>query len=446
MKTVRDDLEKTIEQAGISDDWKKILRETMKSVISRNEAVLSEIQQNVLQEKLDLNCDWNSKWNIVTALVEANKTHDAAGLRSLSSSKMDNILGEPLFIDITGDFFLDCSYEEAVTLCSDEYGDEYPYNGSVNIRGEEISFRYRLAHDLCYVNDERILFNAAEIYQIKRPVIFSPYSRRAVKIQIPRQYVDVADLLKENTEDMTPYSLEENKLKGKLVVDKRLMWNIRTEIVPLPQYTMNEDENTSFFAPYRDSEIYRYEFKNLKTNEFICPGDDDLKNLMTAQITSTRDEERQKITLITKKQLTSPCTSIRIIQIQNNNFSDNNVFPNYGYQAQYMDFTKERLRTRGDIECTLYGLNMPEKNLFCNFQGIYDEGFQDFNIIQSYNRELMYGIVNSRREQSLYRGRRRLPICCLKFIGNDKFLTDHASYVLSFLETRYPEFHWVGVR
>ncbi|MCR5833907.1 MAG: hypothetical protein K6G55_04575 [Selenomonadaceae bacterium] len=446
MKTIRDDLEKIIGQSDIPDDWKKILQETMKSVITRNDSVLSEIRQNVLQEKSNLDCEWSPKWNIVTALVATNRIHDMAGFRSLSFDKTDNLLGEPLLIDITGNFFLDCSYEETVNLCSDEYSDEYPYRGYVDIRGEKIPFRYRLAHDLYYVNDERILFNTADIYQIKRPVIFSPYSRRAVKIQIPRQYVDVAELLEENIDDMTPYLLEENKLKGKLVTDKRLMWNIQTAIVPLPQYTVDDDENTSFFAPYGDNEIYRYEFRNLRANEFICPDDDDLKNVMTAQITSKKDEERQTITLITKKQLTHPCTSIRIIQTQDNNFSDNSVFHNYGYKAEYICFTGERLRTRGDIERILYGLKMSEKNLICSFQGIYDEGCQDFNVIQPYNRELMYGIVNSRREQSLYKTRRKFPICCLKFTGSNKFLTDYASYVLSFLENRYPEFQWVGVR
>ena len=445
MKTEQDDLQKIIEQSAIPDEWKKILQETMKSVISRNESVLSEVREKVLQEKNSIQVDRIKKWNVMTALVTANEVHDMAGLRKVFPHIEENLLNEPMSIDVIGNFFLESSYEDVVALCSDEYSNEYPYEGYVDIQGKKISFRYRLAHDLRYVNDERILFDAADLYQIKRPVIFSPYSRRAVKIQIPRQSSDVADWLRENMDDLTPYQLETNELTGKLVSDKQLMWNIRFESVPLPQYSKNDDKDASYFAPYGDIDIYRYEFKNLKENELICPANDDFKNIMTAHITSLKNEERQIITLISKKQLISPCILIHIMQNQNVH-SAVNIFPNFDHQRQYMDFSMERLRTRGDIERVLYGLGMPEHGFDCVFLDVSDTVKKDINIIKPYYRELAYGITNNHREQMLYTSRRKMPFCYLKFTGDSKFLTDYASYVISFLEVRYPDFQWVGVR
>ena len=456
MKIKQDELQSIIDKAEIPEEWKKILQTTMQSVITRSDSVLAEIRNRVLQEADDSTVDMGVMWNVAIALVSHDEANNLGGFRNIlcnrKESQEEYPLGEPHFIDIEGNYFLNCSYEEACACCFDEYGSEYPYSGNVSIQGVDTPFRYRLVFDLRYVNAEQMLFDASNIYQVRIPVIFSPYSRRAVKIQIPSEYGNVADMLKENSNDLTPYRLSDNKLADKLVADKRLMWNIRTEPINLPQYSAGTDNDNSYFAPYGNSNVYRYEFKNLKENEFICPGQDDIPNILSAQITQQKNEQRQMITLVANKQLTSQCTSLRIMKHQENITEDTtvcrvkNIFSNLAAKTKYTMFTAERLRTKGDIERVLYGLSMPTHNLSSSFLCVTDVERKDVDVVRTYYRELAYGSGDSSREQVLYGNRRRLPFCYLKFIGDNKFLSDYASFVLFFLATRYPDFQWVGVK
>ena len=456
MKIKQDELQSIIDKAEIPEEWKKILQTTMQSIITRSDSVLAGIRNRVLQEADDSSVDMDVMWNVATALVSVDEANNLGGFRNIlcnrKESQEEYLLGEPHFIDIEGNYFLNCSYEEACACCLDEYSSEYPYSGNVSIQGLDTPFRYRLAFDLRYVNAEQVLFEASNIYQIRIPVIFSPYSRRAVKIQIPSEYGDVADILKEHKNDLTPYNLSDNELTDKLVADKRLMWNIRIEYINLPQYSVDVDKDNSYFAPYGDCTVYRYEFKNLKGNEFICPGKEDIPNVLSAQITRQKNEERQMITLVTNKQLTLPCASLRIMKHQENITEDTTVgrvkfiFSNLVARTKYTIFTAERLRTKGDIERVLYGLSMPIYNLSCSFLCVTESEKKDVDVIRTYYRELTYGDIDSHREQFLYGNRRRLPFCYLKFIGDNKFLSDYASFVISFLNARYPDFQWVGVK
>ena len=158
------------------------------------------------------------------------------------------------------------------------------------------------------------------------------------------------------------------------------------------------------------------------------------------------------ITLVTNKQLTLPCASLRIMKHQENITEDTTVgrvkfiFSNLVARTKYTIFTAERLRTKGDIERVLYGLSMPIYNLSCSFLCVTESEKKDVDVIRTYYRELTYGDIDSHREQFLYGNRRRLPFCYLKFIGDNKFLSDYASFVISFLNARYPDFQWVGVK
>ena len=456
MRIKQDELQSIIDKSEIPEEWKNVLQATTQSIITRSDSVLAEIRNRVLQEANDLSADMSVMWNVATALVSSNEANNLGGFRNilcnLNESQEEYPLGVPNFIDIEGNYFLDCSYEEACACCFDEYSSEYPYRGTVNIQGVDTPFRYRLVFDLQYVNAEQILFYASNIYQIKIPIFFSPYSRRTIKIQIPGDYGNVADILKENGSDLTPYCLSENKLADKLVTDKRLMWNIRTESINLPHYSIGIDDDSSYFTPYGDSNVYRYEFRNLKENEFICPGKDDISKVLSAQIAKQKNEQRQMITLVTNKQLTLPCTSMRIMKIQENlneNTSANeekSFFFNLDAKTKHTMFAAERLRTKGDIERVLYGLSMPTYNLSCSFLCVSDVEKKNIDVIKTYYRELAYYGGDSSREQSLYSNRRRMPLCYLKFFGDNKFLSDYASFVISFLTVRYPDFQWVGVK
>ena len=307
-----------------------------------------------------------------------------------------------------------------------------------------------MARDWRYIEEERLLFDIADIYHITKPVVFSPYSRRAVKIQLPIQDSDAAELLRDAA-DLTPYLLEENSLKDKLLADRQLLWNIRIGEVKLPEYNPSGEGDCGFVAPYGDREIYRYEFNKQKNGDFICPDTIEIPCLLAAE----KDEERQLITLITNRKLKNKCRSLSILrpkeyeeQIAGHKSGNREIFfsnvSRLGDDRAGRIFAKERLRTQGDIERLLHCFNIPEYD--CKFAGVSDSRKTELKSIKRYSGELSYGACcYSCREQLLYGKRRVLPCCHIRFSGRAKFLADYADYVLFFLENRYPDFLWAGV-
>jgi len=225
------------------------------------------------------------------------------------------------------------------------------------------------------------------------------------------------------------------------------MWNIGTETVPLSTYDFMHGENESFFAPYGDQEIYRYEFKNVKEASFICPAHEELAYVISAE----KDREREQITLVTKQPLSEPCISMRILQPAEDiekycNGWGEAAFSNVEEQGTEYFYAKERLRTQGDVERVLHALCLPEHGFSCKFDGVSSVAKKDKDVLRRYFREAAYGISELSSEQALYGKRRGLSFCYVAFSGEAKFLNDYAEYVLSFLEHRYPDFQWVGVQ
>ena len=364
----------------------------------------------------------------------------------------EDLLCEPKHIDLDGTYFLDCSYETAEALCSAEYTDDYPFRGCVDADGEKTEFRYRLARDWRCIGEERLLFDIADVYRIRKPVIFSPYSRRAVKIQLPCCESAAAERLqKQDAADLEPYLLKENGLQDKLLAGRQLLWNIGLGEVSLPQYNPGEKSDSCYVAPYGDREIYRYEFTEQKGGSFICPESEEMPKLIAAE----KDVQKGQITLITRRLLSGKCRSLRIISPKDNiaeykrrghkAIFFGNIF-DCGNSGASCFSAKERLRTRGDIERVLYGFNMPEHGYSCSFERVSDSAKTDLQVCRRYSADLSYGAsCDVCREQTLYGTRRVLPFCHVRFSGETKFLVDYANYVLFFLENRYPDFRWVGV-
>lgn len=450
MRSEQDELQKIVAQADISDEWKKIFQETFRVLSKRNDAVLNEIRERVLREDGNLRKDWSSKWHVVTALAASENCSDMAGFRSIIGKQEDieeELFEEAQYIDVSGDYFLECSYEEMDALCATESADAYPYEGCIDVKGERRAFRYRLVRDLRFVSRERLLFCMADLYHIKVPVLFSPYARRAVKIQLPREESAVADLLREHDAGREPYRFEKNHLADKILSGKRLLWNISTEVIALPPYNSVQGASNSFFAPYGDQEIYRYEFAGVKDAAFICPDYADLEAVIEAE----KDLEQQKIIVVTKRQLSAPCISMRILPVGDDAAKyyggewGKTAFSNREAQRSMPD-AKERLRTQGDVERALYALSMPEHGFSCDFRGISPTARKDQDVLRRYPQEAAYGTIDVPREQVLYRKWRSLPFAYIAFSGGDRFLNDYAEVVLSFLGRRFPDFQWVGVR
>ncbi|MDO5296537.1 MAG: hypothetical protein Q4F00_07900 [bacterium] len=456
MKSEREELRNIVDRADIAGDWKKLLSEAFQALGSRSDSLLEEIGRRVEREVANLRTGWNQEWNIVTVLADCGR--EVSGFypidRTGEADAEEDLLGEAQYIDMGGTYFLDCSYAEAEALCSAEYADTCPYSGSLEVQGEKLAFRYRLVHDLRCIEAERLLFDVADIYRISKPVVFSPYSRRAVKIQIPRQDSRAADVLRELPEDdLTPYCLPDNKLAGRLLAGKKLLWNLRLGELELPQYQPGGECSTSYASPYRDSITYGYEFKEQRNCDFVSPDADDIVSLIDAE----KDGERELITLRAQKLLVNKCRFLRIIRAEDNIADYRRKVSGAVFFRNYADplsvpaemssvWAKERLRTRGDIERVLGSLRMSELDLQGEFVAVEAAAKKGFQVCQRYARELSYGEAScSQREQALYKKWRSLPFCYIRFSGNAKFLSDYAEYVLFYLENRYPDFQWVGV-
>ena len=471
MKSKRDELQYIVERTELSPEWKEMLNAAFQELSARNEKVWHEIRETVLREDANLRRAWSWDWNVVTALVPAVKSTETSGLHRIiglreEEGSGENLLGEALHIDIKGTYFLDCPYEEVAELCANERDNDYPYEGRINMQGKEIPFRYRLAPYLRFIERERELFDMAEMYGIATPVLFSPYARRAVKIQISSEDSTIADLLQDA--GIAPYRFEENYLADKIKSDTVLMWNIQRKELSPPPYHPVEEKGHSFFAPYGDRPIYRYEFGNVNEREFICPAQVEQKHLVSA----VKDTENKRIILITEKELSEDCISMRIVggmdTFEKYHAEDwgRTLFPNMDGERREIVFPKERLRTQGDLERVLYALHpkerlrtqgdlervlyalqMPAHGLSCSFvKNVCPAPKKDQNIIRRYAKQFAYGVTDVRREQQLYGKNRNLPYAYILFSGDAAFLNDYANFVLSFLERRYPDFQWVGVQ
>lgn len=448
MKSDRDELQSIVERSNLSEEWKKILRETFAELSKRNDVVLDEIRRRALREDGNLRADLSDGWDVVTALMpsdqvdEMTRFYEVLKIRE-QKADVENLLAESLCIDLEGGYFLDCSYAEANALCADEFDTVFPYQGYIKMDGERMPFHYRLVRNLRYIERERQLWGMAHLYHIARPAIFSPYARRAVKIQIPQEEREIADHLREYPQDAAPFCFADNGLEDKILCDRHLLWNVIPEKKELPPYGGLESDERSYFAPYGDQEIYRYEFSNVKENEFICPAHED----RAAVIAAEKDRENGRIILITKCRLQSECMSMRILPLAEDvakhcEGAGKVAFANRDACREH-SFPKERLRTQGDIERVLYALSMPDFS--CSFAEVSSTVKTYPNVIVRYSNELRYGDADILREQLLYGKTRRLPYCYLRFSGESKFLNDYAEYVLSFLEYRYPDVQWVGV-
>ena len=108
---------------------------------------------------------------IFTALLPAKDEdeYEAAGLY-----KMADVLQNR--------YFLDCEYNEIRNIIGDLSG-EKKYKGIYIKENKTIPFEYSLAFDDSFLKKQEIIIAYAEHYNIKNPIIFSPYSHKSVLLK-----------------------------------------------------------------------------------------------------------------------------------------------------------------------------------------------------------------------------------------------------------------------
>lgn len=309
-------------------------------------------------------------------------------------------------------FFLSCPYPEMEKYLHREFMGESA--------GQK--FTYKLAPWFGYVRAERDLHEAAALYGVERPAIFSPWSRRAVTLEVSGQVPDLsrADL-----------RLAENGLDSVLLTSHVLMWNVSSATV--------KRWDKSYQSPDGLESNYVYEYAVPENRDqpgreasFILPEYADLGNPLNLPLMATKNG--RKIVIESQSELAQEFKVLEIHQPLLTELPDDcQVFMNSCETGTVL--ARPRLRTAGDVNLVLSALKQGEFR--CRFLG--KSGGKP--ALARYVTGHKYAAGNA--PKGLEEVQRQFP-CRVAFTGNAPFLEDYAEYALSFLGRRYPEFLWIG--
>lgn len=284
--------------------------------------------------------------------------------------------------------FLDCSLEEAEKLVEESPGLKW--------------------YDR-YLEAEPMVFRAAAMNQMDLPVLFSPWARRSVELV---------------SEDISPQA------EQVLQRDCLLMWNICFQ-------TATADVE---IRPDGDDINYIYKYSKME-NGFLLTEDAE------AEIISLEDGRLQ---LAVPHKLLD--YKVKWLQYKPIGEEKQEYIRQLGDRAfaSFQPAAREgrlihRIVTQGDLAyllSTTLACNIAGEELKAEYHGIaIGEGFRP---VKGYSRQQLHYAYDN-EENLLYRQKRSLPRCYIKFAGGHKWLADYAEYVLAYLKHHYPEQQWIGV-
>ena len=421
------DMKKIIADTYSSDnDERRMLEKIFFALAEHQENFLNELETRIAEESAANN--FEADFDIAVKIVKRGDSESRRGLFPIKTSS-DLILSErkespfennPIAANeiFQANFFLDVNYEDIKNFCEPK-----KYVGKIiTADGTVKNFSYSLRRHEKFIAREKILFDLAALYKIRRPIIFSPYARRAVEIKIDGLAEE--DFL--NVQDFD-LRLTDNGLSGKLLTDCELCSNIQVETTD----TNSGGEIEEYVGA--DEILIRYEyFHTFERGDkiFILPNQpcDDLRIKLS-------DDERKIIfgyNSILKERDCKVVRFNRVEEISANTFT--NDFPRKNSTV--------RLRTEGDLEKVLALFNMTRfgKIFPAHFDNI--GGNKNFKPITIYRREDQYFIPTENRLLGKFRNK---AVCYVKFSGAGQFKIDYANYVLHYLSQNYPEFTWAGV-
>lgn len=377
------------------------IENSIRALEEHQQKILRELRQRIDAESSSRNPE-DAVFEIVTALVPRAQVEDMSrcGFFEITLGEESIVAPKPIESDIRAPLFLRGSYSDFNVACSKTF------------RGR--SFDYRLTPLRSFIDRaEGILFRLAQIYDVSRPLVFSPYARRAVCINILEQS-DVERIT------LDQLCLEQNGLDGVLLVDRALMWNARVDPIR---------DMLGYNAVDTAHHIYFYD--NVAENQFILPvqsepriesflrSSDDALELVCDR--KFDDESYRKISVV-KPVLEDVPEGVEI-------FSNACDVPRL--------FKKSHIRTVADINYILTALS--QKNFSARFE---PESVKP--PLPTYEPHHRY---HSHSEEAFNRSlrRRSVPGIAVEFQGAEPFVADYAAFVLQWIETNFPEYHWKGV-
>ena len=382
------------------------LEQAFRALSDRQDRISNELMERLVREKSSSNKGYDEKWTVATVLVKVNeipkyavegfsvinvgkcfyKKQDVVDL-GLENSNTSNQSQRQFFLDI-------------------EYGDWDKY---LNRTFEGDGFKYQICINERFVKKEAELFKVCAMYGINMPVIFSPWARRAIDIRIEEGKVP-------KSVDGVSLRLKENGLEKVLLIDSFLLWNFTI--------TKGLSPSSQRVAPFENRNMYIKHFdEGINENDFLYTDEQIEAIQKTADLTEIRSCNGEK-NCYTKYRINS------IGEVVLNCFCNT-----------FLDTLPARIRTKSDMIGVLQQFN--NRNYACTFVGTdKDESFSLFPVyrtVHSYHTD---------KNQIFYQKRRGLTESYVKFFvgnGDKKYLCDYANYVLHYLQSRYPEYVWLGV-
>lgn len=400
------------------------------SIKNKQEKLFNNLKQEI---KSELQNKEHEEIDIYTMLVDSDKKKELKeynifdvcdGCKPLEKEKitLNNLQTNNLKEYYCGLVFWNDSYE----LMENMVDKKYVANMIINNEKYEVTFSLRNTN--LFILKEKQIQKIAIQYGIEKPLIYNPMARRALEVLIsfPRS-------ITKNDNVEIDFCFENNNLKKYLLLNKYLMWNIFTkpfdelpdpkageykEVLPLWDYTFKTYKFSTKGEKYNIKDFLLIE-NDLRIIKRV--GNDiywQIKDMDTEMI-----YEKYSIFLLDSTVKKTLCSQIGFFY--HNDYSS----PETGMI--------ERIRTKADAMRVISGfssLNISCKDVYTGTE-IGNE-----KIVYTYPKRMDYYQV---KDERLCTARTCKVLFEVK--ESDKMYVDKISYIISFLNHRYPEYRWIGV-
>lgn len=327
--------------------------------------------------------------------------------------------------------FMDDDYAAGIVFWDEDYNLiseilSKKYSATFMINGTKYETFFYLKQSKVFIEKEKEIQRLSIQYRIEKPLIYNPMARRALEI-----FVKMPCEIKKSDVVSIDLQFEKNQLMDKIITNSYLVWNISEkdyDELP-PAKTGKFDE----ILPLWDKtfSIYRFPVKNKSKNvkDFIVV-DNDLRMIKRVE-NDIYWQLKEDYTEMRYKKFSIYFNSEAVIN--KIKFQSKGLFHN-----EYLELPTgniERIRTKGDafrvISCF-------EKLGISCLEILTSKSDKD--IIYTYPSKMDYYQLKDERLRVQHQ-------CVIYFERNDEdvFFSDKVSYVLGYMNHRYPEYQWIGV-
>ena len=397
-------------------DKESIEKKITSSVFSNNDEENKVIKNSLLAIMREL-CDYTTDVNH-TIVNNAHRQQENCHINDIFTALLP--VGDDTEYEAVGLYrmteydpfrvFLDSEYDEIRSIVGDLTKRKL-YKGHYLKDGKQVSFEYCLKFDNTFIRSQECLFKFAEYYNVKNPLILSPYSHKSFWL--------VFDESLKNEGDNFDFCFEENHIP---VIDGNycLYWNIK-------QSTENE-KTYDAKEPYGDITKYVFAFNKTKKGNILLPVPENNQ----AIVYDVRFVEKG-VELVTNHDIESFVIFEYIDLDLNSRLVKERQSKKFLFSNEIMDKLQahRRLLSEGDIERAI-GCFMDWQDMHCERSN--GNGKPILRYSKKYRAD--------RKNKNMFNTIRREYISIVK--RDQRFLTDYVNYILEYLEYYYPEIEWAG--